>query len=51
MDANGAWSVTEAAAALAALAPAGIELCEEPVQGLDAVVELGASHRGAAGHG
>jgi len=35
LDANGAWSVPEAAAALRALAPAGIELCEEPVHGLD----------------
>jgi L-Ala-D/L-Glu epimerase len=35
LDANGAWAVSEAAAALRALAPAGIELCEEPVHGLD----------------
>jgi o-succinylbenzoate synthase len=34
LDANGAWSVEEAAAALRALAPVGIELCEEPVRGL-----------------
>lgn len=40
LDANGAWSVTEAAAALRALEPAGIELCEEPVSGLGAVRSL-----------
>jgi len=34
LDANGAWSVQEAIAALRALAPVGIELCEEPVHGL-----------------
>jgi L-Ala-D/L-Glu epimerase len=34
LDANGAWSVPEAVAALRALAPIGIELCEEPVHGL-----------------
>ena len=40
LDANGAWSVPEAAAALRALAPARIELCEEPVHGLDELAEL-----------
>lgn len=35
LDANGAWSIEQAVAALAALAPAGIELCEEPCHGLD----------------
>jgi o-succinylbenzoate synthase len=40
LDANGAWSVPEAAAALRALEPAGIELCEEPVHGLDQIAEL-----------
>jgi len=35
LDANGAWSVEEAVAALAALEPAGIELCEEPVHGVE----------------
>jgi len=35
LDANGAWSVEEAEASLRALAPAGIELCEEPVHGLE----------------
>jgi L-Ala-D/L-Glu epimerase / N-acetyl-D-glutamate racemase len=37
LDANGAWSVDEAIASLRALEPVGIELCEEPVAGLDAV--------------
>jgi L-Ala-D/L-Glu epimerase len=40
LDANGAWSVSEAAAALHALAPVGVELCEEPVGGLDETAEL-----------
>lgn len=40
LDANGAWSVPEARAALHALAPAGIELCEEPVHGAHALAEL-----------
>jgi L-alanine-DL-glutamate epimerase-like enolase superfamily enzyme len=42
LDANGAWTVEEAAAALRVLHPAGIELCEEPVSGLDAVSVLSA---------
>jgi L-alanine-DL-glutamate epimerase-like enolase superfamily enzyme len=38
LDANGAWSTpAEALANLRALAPAGIELCEEPVHGLEAL--------------
>jgi L-Ala-D/L-Glu epimerase len=37
VDANGAWGVDEAEAALRALAPAGIELCEEPVRELGAL--------------
>jgi L-alanine-DL-glutamate epimerase-like enolase superfamily enzyme len=37
IDANGGWSPEEAVAALRALGPAGIELCEEPVHGLDAL--------------
>ncbi len=41
LDANGAWTVEEARAALRALAPAGIELCEEPVHGAAGVAELG----------
>lgn len=40
LDANGAWSASEARAALAALAPVGIELCEEPVAGLGAIRAL-----------
>jgi len=35
LDGNGAWSVEEALAHLRALAPTGIELCEEPVHGVD----------------
>ncbi|HTP22501.1 MAG TPA: mandelate racemase/muconate lactonizing enzyme family protein [Solirubrobacteraceae bacterium] len=42
LDANGAWSVEEARAALRALAPVGIELCEEPVRGLAQTRELAA---------
>ena len=39
--ANGAWgSPREALANLRALAPIGLELCEEPVSGLDALREL-----------
>jgi L-alanine-DL-glutamate epimerase-like enolase superfamily enzyme len=37
IDANGAWSVQEAVAALGALAPVGLELVEEPVHGLEAL--------------
>jgi L-alanine-DL-glutamate epimerase-like enolase superfamily enzyme len=40
LDANGAWSVTEAVPAIAALSPAGLELVEEPVHGVAAVREL-----------
>jgi L-Ala-D/L-Glu epimerase len=40
LDAKGAWGVDEAARAIAALAPAGLELVEEPVHGLHAVREL-----------
>jgi o-succinylbenzoate synthase len=35
LDANGAWAVEEAVASLRVLAPARIELCEEPVHGLE----------------
>jgi L-Ala-D/L-Glu epimerase / N-acetyl-D-glutamate racemase len=35
LDANGAWSVPQASATLRALEPVGVELCEEPVSGLD----------------
>jgi len=37
LDANGAWSVEEAVASIEALAPAGLELVEEPVHGIGAV--------------
>ena len=43
LDANGAWSVDEAAAALRVLAPVGIELCEEPVRGLAQTRKLAAA--------
>ena len=43
LDANGAWSVPEAKAALRVLTPAGIELCEEPVHGLAQTQELQAA--------
>ena len=35
IDANGAWSVEESLAHLRALAPSGIEQCEEPVHGVE----------------
>jgi o-succinylbenzoate synthase len=37
LDANGVWSVPEAVRWLEVLEPAGIELCEEPGSGLDAI--------------
>ena len=37
VDANGAWSPPEALAVLTALHPIGLELCEEPCTGIDAV--------------
>jgi L-Ala-D/L-Glu epimerase len=40
VDANGAWTVAEAQAGLRALAPVGLELCEEPVRGPDAMSRL-----------
>ncbi len=40
LDANGAWSVLEAIAALNVLAPVGLELCEEPVTGLDDIAAV-----------
>src|SRR3954465_14882898 len=36
LDANGAWAVDEAVATIEALAPAGLELVEEPVHAGDA---------------
>lgn len=40
IDANGAWSPAEAEANLGVLAPVQIELCEEPVHGVEAIREL-----------
>jgi len=40
LDANGAWSVEQAERALAALAPLGLELVEEPVHGLQQIRAL-----------
>src|ERR687885_243889 len=37
LDANGAWTVDEAVAAIDALSPAGLELVEEPVHGVEAM--------------
>ena len=42
IDANGAWTPLEARAALRALEPVGIELCEEPVAGVAEIRELAA---------
>jgi L-alanine-DL-glutamate epimerase-like enolase superfamily enzyme len=63
VDANGAWEVAEAVAALRSLAPAGIELAEEPVHGVEALravraeidvpvaMDETAAEEGAAGSG
>ncbi len=48
LDANGAWSVEEAVAALRSLAPVGIELCEEPVRGLEQTRRVAAAVPGVA---
>lgn len=40
LDANGAWTVPQAAAAIDELLPARLELVEEPVHGLAAIREL-----------
>ena len=48
VDANGAWSVDDAARALAALARHGLEYAEQPCASLD---ELGALRRALAGRG
>jgi L-alanine-DL-glutamate epimerase-like enolase superfamily enzyme len=40
LDANGAWTVEEAIAAIGALAPAGLELVEEPVHGLHELAQV-----------
>ena len=43
IDANGAWSLDEAVVALPALEATGIELCEEPVSGVEAIRALWAT--------
>ncbi len=48
LDANGAWSAEEAAAMLRVLAPAGIELCEEPVAGIAELAGLECAGPGGA---
>ncbi|HEV3320059.1 MAG TPA: mandelate racemase/muconate lactonizing enzyme family protein [Solirubrobacteraceae bacterium] len=40
LDANGAWTVEEAVRTIEALAPAGLELVEEPTHGLHAIREV-----------
>ena len=40
LDANGAWSVEQAIASIEALAPAGLELVEEPVHGVHALRQV-----------
>ncbi len=40
LDANGAWNVEQAVAAIGALSAAGLELVEEPAHGLQAVREV-----------
>ena len=40
LDANGAWDVETAVRTIDALAPAGLELVEEPVHGIDALREV-----------
>ena len=47
LDANGAWGVEEAIAAIEALSPAGLELVEEPTHGLQAMREVRDARRGA----
>jgi L-alanine-DL-glutamate epimerase-like enolase superfamily enzyme len=42
VDANGAWSVEEAVAALRAFEPVGIELCEQPSADADSCEEVAA---------
>jgi L-alanine-DL-glutamate epimerase-like enolase superfamily enzyme len=42
IDANGGWSVEQAVSALETLTPFGIELCEEPVHGVDATARVAA---------
>ena len=52
IDANGAWGTPEEALAnLRALAPVGIELCEEPVHGVEALRAVRARVAGPDRHG
>jgi L-alanine-DL-glutamate epimerase-like enolase superfamily enzyme len=46
LDANGAWSVPEAIDSLQRLAALNIELCEEPVHGVEALAEVRAAVAG-----
>ncbi len=41
LDANGGWRPDEALEALAAAAPFGVSLCEEPTSGIDAIAAVG----------
>lgn len=45
IDANGAWALDQAVAELEALAEFGIEMCEEPVGGLDEIARVAAATR------
>jgi L-alanine-DL-glutamate epimerase-like enolase superfamily enzyme len=47
LDANGAWTVEQAVAALRALAALDIELCEEPVHGVEALAQVREAVAGA----
>ena len=48
VDANGAWATPEEALAnLRALAPVGLELCEEPMHGVEALRAVAAPVAGA----
>lgn len=42
IDANGSWSAEEAVATLRALAPVGVELCEEPSSGVEEIRRVAA---------
>jgi L-alanine-DL-glutamate epimerase-like enolase superfamily enzyme len=43
IDANGTWSAEEAIATLRALAPVGLELCEEPASGVEEIGRVAAA--------
>jgi L-alanine-DL-glutamate epimerase-like enolase superfamily enzyme len=43
IDANGAWGVHDAIAALRTLEPVGIECCEEPAHGVEAIARVAAA--------